>query len=151
MAQYGIAVLTLLASWSLRPAAAAVAPAEYPDLVNVEYTDPHDGANLVGRLAMPASSSQPLPAAVILPDWTGNDGYEAERAKMIASDWGYVAFAADVYGDGISAESMTDRVGNVTRFNDDEALANARVDAAIDYVKGLQEVDQDRVAILGYW
>jgi len=34
---------------------------------------------------------------MILPDWTGLDGYEKERARMLA-DLGYVAFAADIYG-----------------------------------------------------
>merc|ERR1712127_46522 len=42
------------------------------------------------------------PAVVIFPDWTGLDGYEKQRAHLLAKQ-GYVAFVIDISGDELMA------------------------------------------------
>lgn len=118
----------------------------------VDYVDPADGAALRGHLAMPADKWQrPLPAVVILPDWTGADEYEQERATALA-ELGYVAMVADIYGaDKQSIESIDERIELVTGFFTNPELYVSRIQSAIDQVKMLDaDVALSEIAIIGY-
>ena len=64
----------------------------------IEYTDGETA--LEGFLAYDDSKSEPRPGVLVIHDWTGLQDYAKERATMLA-EFGYVAFAADVYGKGV--------------------------------------------------
>jgi dienelactone hydrolase len=111
-----------------------------------------NGESLVGRVCKPqdANASVPVPAIVIMHDADGISAYEKERMNMIVNEMGYVAFAADIFGDegknmtsDIRSELLTKWRGNVTRYV-------SRMQAAINETKAMAEVDSDKVAIIGY-
>mmetsp|Transcript_36677 Transcript_36677/g.87549 ORF Transcript_36677/g.87549 Transcript_36677/m.87549 type:complete len:602 (-) Transcript_36677:25-1830(-) len=126
-------------------------------LREVKYST-DDGFAMTGYVAVPENASDgPLPAVVIIQDNTKptSTEYESVRATMLA-DLGYVAFAADVFGDDDGGHDLTDRsqLGPYMAELrvDDIDLANARVNAAIDAVKNIEgvNVDPDRIALTGY-
>jgi len=63
---------------------------------------------------------------------------------------GYVAFAADIYGKGIRPQTIADAGAMAGKFKSDRALLRARVHVALDVLKALPEVDQSRLAAIGY-
>mmetsp|Transcript_9636 Transcript_9636/g.21405 ORF Transcript_9636/g.21405 Transcript_9636/m.21405 type:complete len:570 (-) Transcript_9636:180-1889(-) len=119
-----------------------------PDVISVAYK--HDGYKLLGHVAKPKGDG-PFPAVIIIPDWDGVNSYEQTRAAMIAKDWGFVAFAADIYGKDL--QTVTDlyqkiQLSNKYRSNPD--LFVGRIDAAIDQVSSFDYVDSNSIVLFGY-
>lgn len=136
--------LTLAATLSV--ACAKAEPVE-PKGVPVDYTD--GSFPLQAFLALPDVT--PAPAVVILPDWDGNNLYEQQRATMIAKELGYVGFAADIYGkDKLQVDDREERIALASLYRGNSTLFASRIQAAIDEVKSLEEVDSDNVAVIGY-
>lgn len=140
-----IALAALAATMSL--AAAADSNAVQPKVSPMNYTDAQ--FLLQGFLAIPKST--PAPAVVILPDWDGVNFYEQQRATMLAEDLGYVGFAADIYGaDKHKVDDRDERIALAGLYRGNATLFASRIQAAVDEVKTLEEVDSDNVAIIGY-
>ena len=128
---------------------------ERTPLPEVKYST-DDGFAMTGYVAVPENASdEPLPAVVIIHDLSKptSTEYESVRATMLA-DLGYVAFAADLFGDDDGGRDIpSETIPYLTELRvDDIDLANARVNAAIDAVKNLEgvNVDPDRIALTGY-
>ena len=60
-----------------------------------------------GYIAYNNSIKGKRPAVIIVHEWWGVTDYVKKRADMLAK-LGYVAFAADMYGDGKIADNPTD-------------------------------------------
>lgn len=70
---------------------------------------------------------------------------------MIANDWGFVAFAADIYGADLQiVENITERIELATFYRSNSDVFGSRIRAAVEYVKSLDQVDSDKVALFGY-
>jgi len=125
-------------------------PAEIK-VTSVNYTD-IDEFLLQGYKSVPdaATSGGGFPAVVVLPDWDGVYTYEQQRATMLA-DMGYVGFAADIYGinDHI-VEDFDRKVELATLYRSNVTLFVQRIKAAVNLVKTFDEVDPEKVAIIGY-
>src|SRR5262245_22720910 len=65
----------------------------------VPYT--HDGTQLEGYLAFDDALPGPRPAILVVHEWWGLNDYARKRADDLAR-LGYVAFALDMYGKGVS-------------------------------------------------
>jgi len=118
------------------------------EVTGVDYTDV-DGTELRGYLSL-SNANVSAPAVIILPDWDGVNKYEKDRATMLAES-GYTAFAADIYGADLQENLTFDqRVEQATLYRSDPALYNQRIQLAVDYVKGLPQVDTDNIALIGY-
>jgi len=157
----GTAMMAL--SLSSNAFASKEAKMNYPiNVVAQNYTD-SDGVLLQGFLSTPKSTStavddnanEVLPAVVILHDSSGPDDYEKQRATMIANELGYVAFAADIFGVETDIPVDTGGWGGeyaqfIGSFTGNAALFTKRITAAVDYVQSLPNVDETKVAILGY-
>src|ERR1700710_2245969 len=65
----------------------------------VEYRDGPD--ILQGFIAYDDATQVLRPAVLVLPEWWGVGDYTMHRAVQLAG-MGYVAFAADMYGQGLS-------------------------------------------------
>ena len=63
----------------------------------VPYT--YAGRTMLGYLAYDDATAQQRPGVLVLPEWWGLTDYPKRRARELAQ-MGYVAFAADLYGDG---------------------------------------------------
>lgn len=74
------------------PAAAAI------HTESVDYSI--DGQRHIGYLAYAdGANHSPRPGVLVVPEWWGLNDYAKQRARQLAAA-GYVAFAADMYGDG---------------------------------------------------
>src|ERR1043166_5301793 len=68
--------------------------------IKTETVEYKDGATtLKGFLAYDDAVAEKRPGVVVVPEWWGLNDYVKNRAKQLAG-LGYVAFAADIYGDG---------------------------------------------------
>jgi dienelactone hydrolase len=122
-----------------------------PAVDTVEYND--NGFSLTGYLAIPEDAELgTTPAVIVVPNWdgvSGPDGYEAERATMLAEE-GYVAFAADIYGSDLQqVEDMTVRREQATLYRTNYTLFVSRIQAAVDLIKAHELVDPDKIVMIG--
>jgi len=118
-----------------------------PELLKGFYGNPTE---LQGFLAVPQGEG-PFPAVIVIPGWNGVNRHENQRATMIAEEWGYVGFAADVYGVGfhdvVDVEERT-KLGRTYRAN--PSLFMRRIQLAIEEVKGMDNVIKDKIGVIGY-
>jgi dienelactone hydrolase len=76
---------------------------------------------------------------------------EQIRATMITEEWGFVSFAADIYGANLqTVPNMTDRIELATLYRSDPTLFVGRIQAAIDLIKAHEKVNPNQVALFGY-
>lgn len=79
------------------------------------------------------------------------NAYEQERAEMIADELGYIGFAADIYGkDKHEVPNITERIALVNLYRPNATLFSTRIQAAVETVRGLEDVDGDKIALIGY-
>jgi len=138
-----------LAAWATSLALTHGAKSEpmQPKAIPLNYTD--GGFALQGFLAMPKVT--PAPAVIIIPDWDGVNFYEQQRATMIAEQFGWVGFAADIYGpDKHEVPDSEERSALAGLYRGNATLFVSRIQAAVDEIKTLEEVDSDNVALAGY-
>ncbi len=91
----------------------------------------------------------PLPAVLISPAWNGRDEFVARKARRLA--WhGFAAFALDMYGSGKQGKSVEENQALMGPFMADRALLATRITAALNAVRGLPQVDGNRVAAMGF-
>jgi len=138
-------------------AAIRQAKMNYPiNVIAQNYTD-SEGVLLQGFLSTPntTTTTKKIPAVVIMNDSSGTDAYEKQRATMIANELGYVAFAADTFG--VETEIPVDTGGwggpyadFISTFIRNATLFTQRIAAAVDHVQSLPNVDETKVAILGF-
>jgi dienelactone hydrolase len=107
-----------------------------------------DGTQLEGYLAKDTALDGRRPGVLIVHDWTGVGDNSRMRAQMIAR-LGYVALAADVYGLGVHP-SGDDASALAGSFYRDLPLMRARVRAGWDELAARDDVDPERIAVMGY-
>ncbi len=107
----------------------------------------HNDERMRGFIAEPAGGES-LGTVLIVHQWTGLGDEEKERARMLAK-LGYVAFAIDMYGDGVRAENNDEAAELAGKYYADRQLMRGRVEAAID---ALRENDKntETLAAIGY-
>jgi len=71
---------------------------------------------------------------------------------MLAEDLGYVGFASDIYGADLHVvDDQEQRIALAGMYRSNATLFAERIRAAVDLVKTFDEVDPEKVAIIGYW
>jgi dienelactone hydrolase len=109
-----------------------------------------DGATrLVGYLAWDDALPGKRPGVVVLPEWWGITDYPKHRAEQLAA-LGYVAFAADIYGDGKTTDDPKKAGDLAAPFRADRALLRSRAGTALDVLGKAPQVDPQRLAAIGY-
>lgn len=114
------------------------------DFTNTVYTD-DEGNELLGYLALPEGDG-PHPAVLLIHEWWGlNEGIPILADAL--AEQGYVVFAPDAYR------------GNVTqalpralwlRLTTPTEQVYHDVDAALAYLRGLDDVDPQQIASMGF-
>jgi dienelactone hydrolase len=89
------------------------------------------------------------PAVLIIHEWWGLNDYPKMRARKLA-ELGYIAMAADVYGNGKIADNPTMAQELATPFYKDPNLCKTRLDAALNKLKEFSQTDAQNVAAIGY-
>ena len=108
----------------------------------------HDGTELEGYVAHDAAAQEPRPGILVIHDWLGVGVNVELRAQMLAR-LGYVALAADIYGVG-GAPTHEEAPALAGTFYGDLPLMRARVQAAYETLVELPQVDESRIAVIGY-
>jgi dienelactone hydrolase len=119
-----------------------------PTMIMKELSYEDHGTVLKGYCAF-KSSAKPLKVVLILPEWWGCGEYVRMRARKLA-DAGYFAFAIDIYGNGQIAQTPEEAGKLAGPYYQDPAKANARIQAAIDFVKTQRGADTTNISAIGY-
>ena len=113
----------------------------------VEYRQ--GDTRLVGYLAYPKDAKGSLPGVLVVHEWMGLNDYAKRRAEQLA-ELGYVAFAADIYGDGKVAADVKEAGAWSSLYKKDRALLRARTAAGLATLKAQPGVAQEKIAAIGY-
>ncbi|CEK09576.1 dienelactone hydrolase family protein [Legionella hackeliae] len=113
------------------------------------YLYHHGEQELHGFLAYDERIDQPRPAVLVAHDWSGRNDFACEKAKMLA-ELGYVGFALDMYGQGRIGTITPEKMALMEPLANDRLLLRARMRAAYDAVLGMSEVDNSRIAVIGF-
>ncbi len=89
------------------------------------------------------------PAVLINHAWGGRDDFVAEKAKKIAS-LGYVGFAVDMYGKGVSGSTPEENGKLMQPFMLDRPMLQQRMKAALATVRLMPWVDDSKIAAIGF-
>jgi len=120
------------------------------EVTPVQYTDGE--LDLLGYTSIPVGGAdgEKFPAVVILPDWNNIDSFEQGQAEYM-SDLGYVGFAADLYGaDMHDVQEFETKQAMAGMLRGDTPLYLGRINAAIETLSAMPEVDSSKIAIIGY-
>jgi dienelactone hydrolase len=126
--------------------AAAVSQAA---VVGKEVSYSADGTTLKGFLAYDSAVKGKRPGILVVHEWWGLNNYARKRARMLAEQ-GYTALALDMYGNGKQAHHPDDAQKFSSEVSQNEALAKARFEAALNFLKQQTTVDPDSIGAIGY-
>ncbi|MBC9798344.1 dienelactone hydrolase family protein [Sinomicrobium weinanense] len=113
-------------------------------LALVEYAD--DTQKLNGLVT--GNSGKKSPGVLVLPAWMGIDN-EARTAALNLEKEGYIAFVADIYGEGNVPANRSEAGKIATAFKTDYALYQKRIQLALDQLQKAG-ADPDKLAVIGY-
>jgi len=113
----------------------------------VTYDD--NGKTLKGFLAYDENKKGKRPAILVVPEWWGVNDYTRMRARKLA-ELGYIAMAADIFGNGLIASNPKEAQDFTGPFYSDPQMTKGRVDAAIRKIKEYPQTDPDKIAAIGY-
>lgn len=108
-----------------------------------------DGKNYIGFVAYDQNIKDKRPGIIVVPEWWGLNDYSRSRAKQLA-ELGYIAMAADMYGDGKLAPDPKTAQDMATPFYQNPSLTKIHIDAAINKIKSLPQTDTSNIAAIGY-
>lgn len=101
-----------------------------------------------GYLARPQAPGK-HPGIIVLHEWWGHNDYARRRAEQLAS-LGYVALAADMFGDGRTVDTPEAAQTMMQKLMGDAEAVRSRFDAARDTLLAQSDVDGKRLAAVGY-
>lgn len=107
------------------------------------------GVRLASHFAWDASLRTPRPGVVLFGEWWGLNDYLKRRARQVA-ELGYVALAADVYGNARVAADATEAGSLMNGLFADMAATGERVKAAVATLAARPECDAARMGAMGY-
>lgn len=102
-----------------------------------------------GVLAVDRGRSGKRPGVIVVHEWWGLNDYIRRRARMLA-ELGYVALAADIYGEGRTAATPAEATQLMNGILGDIKAGEARFAAAYERIKAHPDCDPGRVAAIGY-
>ena len=89
------------------------------------------------------------PGVLVVHEWWGLNDYARKRADMLAQ-WGYTAFALDMYGTGKLADHPDDAKSFMQAVTADMPEAEKRFDKAQSILQRHATVDARHIAAIGY-
>jgi dienelactone hydrolase len=108
-----------------------------------------DEANLRGYLAIGDNATGPRPGVLVFHEGLGLGEFAMERARRLAG-LGYVALAADMFGDRRQASNLQQVATLVGGLRAEPDKLRARGRAALDVLAALPQVDAGRLAAIGF-
>jgi len=119
------------------------------EIVETPVVYEHDGTTFEGFLAHDSAIDGPVPGVLIVHQWMGLSDNERMRARMLA-EMGYVAFALDVYGQGVRPANTQEASEEAGKYYADRGLFRERVRLGLERLRAVEKVDDERVVAIGY-
>lgn len=104
---------------------------------------------LEGFMAWDDKLAGARPAVAVAHTWAGRSAFEEGKALEFAAQ-GYVGFAIDMYGKGVSGGSVEENTALMTPLLQDRPLLQQRINAAVATLRQQAQVDAAKVAATGY-
>jgi dienelactone hydrolase len=121
------------------------------DVKKVEYKDGEtvlEGLLVTHKKHLRAKKKHP--AVLVVHNWMGPGESTLARAKQLA-EMGYVAFVADIYGQGVRPQNVKEASAQAGRYRSNERKEmRSRAQAAFDTVSKNVSVDPNRISAIGY-
>jgi dienelactone hydrolase len=114
---------------------------------SIEYKE--GSTKLIGYIAYDNAKTDKRPGVIVVPEWKGLNDYAKRRANELAQ-LGYVALAADIYGNGLQPKDNKEAAELAGKFKKDVKLLRARVNAALKTLKANKMVDTSKTFAIGY-
>src|SRR4051794_30259942 len=114
---------------------------------DVEYRC--DGVTLRGHLVFDETVTAKRPGVVVFHEGLGLGDFAIEKARRIA-ELGYVALAADMFGERKQACNLQEVATLVGGLRAEPEILRARGRAALKALAGLPQVDASRMAAIGF-
>lgn len=107
------------------------------------------GVTFKGELFFDDAVEGRRPGVMVVHEWTGLNDYARLRARMLA-ELGYVALAADMYGEGKVTTDRKQAGEWAGAVKGDVPLMRARAEAGLAALRGHERVDSGKLAAIGY-
>lgn len=107
-----------------------------------------DGKTMKGMLAWDDAIEGPRPGVIVFPEWWGVNEYAKTRARQLA-EWGYIALAADMYGEGRMTEKPEEASAWSSEARESGNLV-ARARAAYEALLKQPQSDRQKMAAIGF-
>jgi dienelactone hydrolase len=133
----------------MRLPALALSLAALPILAGQPLTYSDGATKLAGYVARPAEAKGKVPGVVVIHQWMGLTDHERTVSDDLAK-LGYVALAADIYGEGVHPANTGEAGKLAGTYKGDRALYRRRIAAAIESLKAQKGVDGSRIAVIGF-
>ncbi len=108
----------------------------------------HGDVQLEGYLVYDDRFEGARPGVLVVHEWWGLNDYARERADQLAR-MGYVAFALDMYGKGVVAETR-EQAAKLSGQLKGTPLLRTRAQAGLDVLRRQERVDPQRIAAIGF-
>src|SRR3954447_10993359 len=109
----------------------------------------HGGMTFKGHLAWDDTVKGKRPGILVVHEFWGLNDYARRRAEQLAG-LGYVAFACDMYGGGKVTTHPEDAARMAGEVRKNVKAWQGRAQAALDVLKGQEQVDPKKLAAIGY-
>ena len=133
----------------MRLAALALSLAALPMLAGQPLSYSDGATKLAGYVAQPAGAKGKVPGVVVIHQWMGLTDHERKVSDDLAK-LGYVALAADIYGEGVHPANTGEAGKLAGTYKGDRALYRRRIAVAIETLKAQKGVDGSRIAVIGF-
>ncbi len=114
-----------------------------------QVTYKHGDLECHGFLAWDDAIEGARPGVLVFHEWWGLDAYTKRRAEMLAK-LGYIAFAADMYGEGKTVNHPKDAGEMATKVRSNVEDWRKRGLTALGVLISQPECDKSKVAAIGY-
>jgi dienelactone hydrolase len=114
---------------------------------DIDYRD--QAVNLHGYLAWDETATARRPGVLVFHEGLGLGEFAMARARMLA-ELGYVAMAADMFGDRRQARNLEEVGELLGGLRNEPELLRARGRAALATLAALPQVDASRLAAIGF-
>ncbi|MBC8113661.1 MAG: dienelactone hydrolase family protein [Candidatus Saccharimonas sp.] len=114
-----------------------------------KITYKHGNLDCHGYLAWDDAVSGARPGVLVVHEWWGLDGYAKRRAEQLAK-LGYIAFAADMYGEGKTVDHPKDATAMAGQVRSNVEDWRQRGLAALEVLKSQPQCDKSNLAAIGY-
>lgn len=114
---------------------------------NVTYTG--DNTTMNGYVVYDENIDGPRPGVIVVHEWWGLTDYPKMRARELAK-LGYIAIALDMYGNGKIADNPDSALAYAMPLYQNPQSAKARFDAALEKLRSYSQLDQSKIASIGY-